>query len=161
MDPQQQFFKALSALREGDLQRCEAICETLLKLNPREVNSLRLRAQVWERRGDLERAASGFEAVLAITPDFAHACADLGRVQLALEQYHSAEQSLRRALSLDDRLKAPRRLLEKVLLAQGKTDQSAQIAALNRQSEELKNKVIEASSLLKAGDRAGSEKLCS
>jgi len=160
MDPQQQFFKALSALREGDLQRCEAICETLLKLNPREVNSLRLRAQVWERRGDLELAASGFEAVLAITPDFAHACADLGRVQLALEQYHSAEQSLRRALSLDDRLKAPRRLLEKVLLAQGKTDQSAQIAALNRQSEELKNKVIEASSLLKAGDRAGSEKLC-
>jgi tetratricopeptide (TPR) repeat protein len=160
MDPQQQFFKALSALREGDLQRCEAICETLLKLNPREVNSLRLRAQVWERRGDLERAASGFEAVLAITPDFAHACADLGRVQLALEQYQSAEQSLRRALSLDDRLKAPRRLLEKVLLAQGKTDQSAQIAALNRQSEELKNKVIEASSLLKAGDRAGSEKLC-
>ena len=55
MDPQQQFFQALSALREGNLQRCEDICELLLGLNPREVNTLRLRAQVWERRGEHER----------------------------------------------------------------------------------------------------------
>ena len=160
MDPQQQFFKALSALREGDLQRCEAICETLLALNSREVNTLRLRAQVWERRDKPERAAKGFQEVLAITPDFAHAWADLGRVQLALQQYQSAEKSLRRALSLDGKLKAPRKLLEKVLLAQGKTDQSAEVEALNRRSDELKDKVVEASRLLKAGDRAASEKLC-
>ena len=51
MDPQQQFFQALSALRAGDLAQCEKICDSLLALNSREVNTLRLRAQVWQRRG--------------------------------------------------------------------------------------------------------------
>jgi len=41
MDPQQQFFQALSALRAGDLDSCESICKTLLSINPREVNTLR------------------------------------------------------------------------------------------------------------------------
>ena len=44
MDPQQQFFKALAALREGDLEGCESICQHLLRINPKEVNTLRLQA---------------------------------------------------------------------------------------------------------------------
>ena len=160
MDPQQQFFQALSALREGNLQRCEDICELLLGLNPREVNTLRLRAQVWERRGEHERAAAGFEAVLAITPDFAHAWADLGKAQFALDQLDNSEKSLRRALQLDGKLKGPSKLLEKVLQAQGKTEQSGDLEKVNRQADELKSKVVEASALFRSGDRAASEALC-
>ena len=160
MDPQQQFFQALSALREGNLQRCEDICELLLGLNPREVNTLRLRAQVWERRGEHERAAAGFEAVLAITPDFAHAWADLGKAQFALDQLGNSEKSLRRALQLDGKLKGPSKLLEKVLQAQGKTEQSGDLEKVNRQADELKSKVVEAGALFRSGDRAASEALC-
>ena len=58
MDPQQQFFQALSALRSGDLDRCETICASLLAINPREVNTLRLRGQLLERRGEMAAAAA-------------------------------------------------------------------------------------------------------
>ena len=144
MDPQQQFFKALAALREGDLEGCESICQRLLGINPKEVNTLRLQAQVWQKRGELERAESGFKAALSIANDFAHAWADLGKVQFSLEKYSLAEQSLRRALQLNSTLKAASKLLEEVLKKQGKTTQSAAVQQVNQRHQLLKEKVIEA-----------------
>jgi tetratricopeptide (TPR) repeat protein len=144
MDPQQQFFKALAALREGNLEGCESICQRLLAVNPKEVNTLRLQAQVWHRRGELARAEAGFKAALGIADDFAHAWADLGKVQSALENYPSAEQSLRRALQLNGSLKVASKLLAEVLEKQGKTAQSAAVERVNQQHQILKNKVVEA-----------------
>ena len=160
MDPQQQFFQALSAMRGGDLDRCAQLCETLLGLNPREVNTLRLQAQVWERRGELSRAVAGFEAALKVAPDFAHAWADLAKVQFSLEQYPQSEQSARRALALDPKLKGPSRLLEKVLQQQGKTEQVAAVEAVNRQANELKEKVQQARTLAQKGEMSACETLC-
>ena len=144
MDPQQQFFKALAALREGDLEGCESICQRLLAINPREVNTLRLQAQVWHKRGELPRAEAGFKTALSIANDFAHAWADLGKVQFSLEKYSLAEQSLRRALQLNSTLKAASKLLEEVLKKQGKTTQSAAVQQVNQRHQLLKEKVIEA-----------------
>jgi tetratricopeptide (TPR) repeat protein len=160
MDPQQQFFQALSALRAGDLAQCEKICDSLLALNSREVNTLRLRAQVWQRRGELARAATGFQAAIAIAADFAHAWADLGRVQYDLGQLAEAEHSLRRAIALDSKLKGPSKLLETLLHDLGKTDQSDQLAAVNRQRTALKDKVVQAFKLYTEGDPAAAEALC-
>ena len=160
MDPQQQFFQALEALRNHDLDRCEQICGRLLTLNPREVNTLRLRAQLFERRGDLEKAAAGFEEAVAIAPDFAHAWSDLGKVQLALEQFAASEKSLRRAMSLDPKLKAPSKLLEKLLHQLGNQEQLADVEAINRRRDEIKNLVLEAKALAKAEDWAACETLC-
>jgi tetratricopeptide (TPR) repeat protein len=144
MDPQQQFFKALAALREGDLEGCESICQRLLAINPKEVNTLRLQAQVWHKRGELERAEAGFKAALSLANDFAHAWADLGKVQFSLEKYPLAEQSLRRALQLNSTLKAASKLLAEVLEKQGKTNQSAAVNQVNQQHQMLKEKVVEA-----------------
>lgn len=160
MDPQQQFFQALSALRAGDLDSCESICKTLLSINPREVNTLRLNAQVLERRGDLSSAVTEFKNLLNITPDFAHAWADLGRVQHRLGELEKAEQSLRRALHLDAKLKAPAKLLQGVLAELGKTEQSAEVDAINRRHAEFKSKVQQAFQLNKDGDANTAEKLC-
>ncbi|UVW36017.1 sulfotransferase [SAR92 clade bacterium H455] len=144
MDPQQQFFKALAALREGDLESCESICQRLLAINPREVNTLRLQAQVWHKRGELARAEAGFKAALSIANDFAHAWADLGKVQFSLEKNLLAEQSLRRALQLNSALKGASKLLAEVLEKQGKTTQSAVVKQVNQQHQILKEKVVEA-----------------
>ena len=144
MDPQQQFFKALAALREGDLEGCESRCQRLLAINPKEVNTLRLQAQVWHRRGELARAETGFKGALSIASDFAHAWADLGKVQYDLENYASAEQSLKRALKLNPTLKAANKLLAEVLEKQGKITQSAAVDWVNQQHQVLKEKVIEA-----------------
>jgi len=144
MDPQQQFFKALAALREGDLESCESICQRLLAINPREVNTLRLQAQVWHKRGELARAEAGFKAALSIANDFAHAWADLGKVQFSLEKNLLAEQSLRRALQLNSALKGASKLLAEVLEKQGKTTQSAVVKQVNQQHQILKEKVFEA-----------------
>ncbi|ETN92913.1 tetratricopeptide repeat protein [Gammaproteobacteria bacterium MOLA455] len=144
MDPQQQFFKALAALREADLESCESICQRLLAINPREVNTLRLQAQVWHKRGELARAEAGFKAALSIANDFAHAWADLGKVQFSLEKYSLAEQSLRRALQLNATLKGASKLLAEVLEKQGKTTQSAVVKQVNQQHQILKEKVVEA-----------------
>jgi tetratricopeptide (TPR) repeat protein len=161
MDPQQQFFKALAALREGDLEGCESICQRLLAINPREVNTLRLQAQVWHKRGELPRAEAGFKAALSIANDFAHAWADLGKVQFDLENYPSSEQSLKRALKLNPSLKVANKLLAQVLEQQGKVNQSAAVQQVNQQHQLLKNKVVEAYRLAsedKEPDRA--ETLC-
>ena len=144
MDPQQQFFKALAALREADLESCESICQRLLAINPREVNTLRLQAQVWHKRGELARAEAGFKAALSVANDFAHAWADLGKVQSSLEKYSLAEQSLRRALQLNATLKGASKLLAEVLEKQGKTTQSAVVKQVNQQHQILKEKVVEA-----------------
>jgi tetratricopeptide (TPR) repeat protein len=144
MDPQKQFFKALAALRDGDLEHCEAICQALLAINSREVNTLRLQAQIWHKRGELTRAEAGFKAALSIASDFAHAWADLGKVQFALENYASAEQSLRRALKLNPTLKAANKQLAEVLEKQGKTTQSAAVEKVVQQHQLLKSKVAEA-----------------
>jgi tetratricopeptide (TPR) repeat protein len=161
MDPQQQFFKALAALREGDLEGCESICQRLLAMNPKEVNTLRLQAQVWHKRGELPRAEAGFKAALSIANDFAHAWADLGKVQFDLENYPSSEQSLKRALKLNPSLKVANKLLAQVLEQQGKVNQSAAVQQVNQQHQLLKNKVVEAYRLAsedKEPDRA--ETLC-
>ena len=161
MDPQQQFFKALAALREGDLEGCESICQRLLAMNPKEVNTLRLQAQVWHKRGELPRAEAGFKTALSIANDFAHAWADLGKVQFDLENYPSSEQSLKRALKLNPSLKVANKLLAQVLEQQGKVNQSAAVQQVNQQHQLLKNKVVEAYRLAsedKEPDRA--ETLC-
>lgn len=167
MDPQQQFFKALAAMREGDLEGCESICQRLLGINPNEVNTLRLQAQVWHKRGELERAEAGFKAALSIANDFAQAWADLGKVQFELENHPSSEQSLKRALTLNPGLKAANKLLAQVLEKQGKATQSAAVEQVNQQHQLLKSKVAEAyklaagvdkSSLGKGAERA--EALC-
>ena len=160
MDPQQQFFQALTALREGNLDRCEEICERLLAINPREVNTLRLRAQVWERRGDLIKAEEGFEAALVIADDFAHAWADLGKVQYALKKYPQSESSLRRALALDGKLKGPSNLLAQLLKELGKADQSEALDSINTQRAALKEKVYTAYRMATAGDMAAAETQC-
>ena len=158
MDPQQQFFKALAALREGDLEGCESRCQRLLAINPKEVNTLRLQAQVWHRRGELARAETGFKGALSIASDFAHAWADLGKVQYDLENYASAEQSLKRALKLNPTLKAANKLLAEVLEKQGKITQSAAVEKLVQQHQILKGKVAEAYHLATGTDGSSPEK---
>jgi tetratricopeptide (TPR) repeat protein len=160
MDPKQQFYQALTALREGNLGACEQACDRLLAINAHDVNAMRLRAQIWERRGDLPRAEQGFKAVIAIAADFAHAWADLGRVQYALKTYEEAEVSLRQALVLDSKLKGPSKLLVSVLRALGKTDQSTKLDSINQQRAELKEKVHEAYRLVVAGDVGKAERQC-
>ena len=160
MDPKQQFFQALTALREGNLDACEQVCDRLLAIDARDVNALRLRAQVWERRGDLSAAEQGFKAVIAIAADFAHAWADLGKVQYALKTYDAAEASLRQALALDGKLKGPSKLLALVLKDQGKADQSKGLDSINQQRAALKEKVHEAYRLALAGDIGAAERHC-
>ncbi|MDB4076806.1 sulfotransferase [Porticoccaceae bacterium] len=160
MDPQQEFFQALTALREGNLDRCEEICERLQAINPRDVNTLRLRAQVFERRGDLIEAEQGFSAAIDIADDFAHAWADLGKVQYALKKYPQSESSLRRALALDGKLKGPSNLLAQLLKELGKADQSEALDSINAQRAALKEKVYAAYRMATAGDIAGAETQC-
>ena len=160
MDPQQQFFKALSALREGNLESCALICEQLLDINPQEVNTLRLQAQVWQKRGELQRASDGFKRVLKIADDFAHAWADLGRVQISLKQYDLAEQSLRRALQLDSKLKGPSKLLAQVLDLQGKAEQSVEVQRVNQKHSKLEAQVVQAYNLYNENNLEEAESLC-
>ena len=90
-----------------------------------------MRAQLWQHRGDLPKAEQGFKAALSIADDFAHAWADLGKVQYELKQYEVAEVSLRRALALDGKLKGHSKLLALVLKELGKGAQSKVLDSIN------------------------------
>lgn len=52
--------------------------------------------------GDLEAAVAGFEQVLEMAPNFPHALRRLGHIYAAAEDYQTAEQYMRQALSVED-----------------------------------------------------------
>ena len=88
------YFYGFSALAEAALTDARA-------LTPGDFRWPYLLALVDERDGDLERAATGYEAALALRPNYVPALYHLGDVRLAQHRLDDADALFDRALAVD------------------------------------------------------------
>lgn len=160
MNPREVFFKALELVKQGHYTQAQPLCEKLLSINPKEVNTLRLLGQIQHRQGQLGQAEQRFRAAITIAPDYAHAFMDLGLVQLDRDELAGAEVSLQKALALDDKLLPAQRALHDVLLAQGKTDAAKIIAETLSQRDAISSVVIQAYEHFRSAQFDEMERLC-
>ncbi len=160
MNPRETFFKALNFVKQGQFTEALPLCQQLLKLNPNEVNNLRLLGQIQHRQGRLAEARASFSRVVQLAPDYAHAYMDLGFVEQDLDHLAEAEQTLAKALSLDSKLHPARRALYAVLLAQEKFDEARKLEAVLQEREAIAGKVQSAFELFKAQEFDQMESLC-
>lgn len=160
VNPRELFFQALNALKANDLDRCEALCMELLKLNKREVNTLRLLGQVEHRKKNLQAAEKLFKQAVEYAEDYAPAYVDLGKLFYENGRFVEAEEALKQALSIDPGLKAARNMLEKLLEKMGKDGEFAHHAEINQRRKDLKKDVVRALELLKQDQGEEAEKIC-
>lgn len=159
-NPRELFFQALDALKHNRLDHCDQLCGQLLALNPREVNTLRLSGQVQHKRGNFERAERIYLQVMGLAPDYPEVMVDLGKLYLERDDPQRSVDYLRRALDLKPQLKAASNLLEQALATLNRDDEAAQLQQRNQQRRALRDEVVAAGKLLRAGDGAGAEKIC-
>jgi len=127
-NPREQFLRALQAMQQGRLAEATALVDSLLRLNPREVNSLRLRGQCHLAQGRVDTAIESFQQAVNIADDYAEAWADLGRAYQQLDETVLAEQHYRRALAINPKLGAAARPLRNLLELRGETQAAEALA---------------------------------
>ena len=136
INPREIFFQALNNFKEGNIDLAESLCQQLLKLNPREVNSLRLYGQLQQKKGNLAEAEKAFKQTIEYANDYAHAYLDLGQLKKLQGDLAAAETYLKQALALDSKLHPATRMLHEVLQAQ---DKSQEAEGLNEQLQHRDN----------------------
>jgi len=103
-------LKFLQARERALAKDVEGAAEALASDKAGGVQSRILHAEVAEKRGDLERAATDYTAVLIQSPSNALAATALARVQLRLEKYRAAIESANLAIGIDPRNWEPHRI---------------------------------------------------
>lgn len=124
MNPREAFFQALNAFKENKLDTAEDVCKELLRLNPREVNTLRLYGQIQVQRKRNDEAEKSFLAALSVAPDYAHAHMDLGQLYLKSGFRQKAIDHLEQACKFDQRLHTAKRILFEAYEAAGYKDKA-------------------------------------
>lgn len=141
MNPREAFFQALSALKNGHIHEAEDLCKQLLRLNPNDINSLRLYGQIASKKGDLREAEKAYLRTLNLAPDYAHAYMDLGALYKSQGDLKKAQQHLTKAIDLDQRLHAAKRILFDVYEAQGETQKAAELSNQFEKRGEISEKI--------------------
>lgn len=164
INPREVYFQALNLYQQGNVDRAEQLCQKLLQVNAREVNSARLYGQILFRKGQLQQAQQILLQVLKDAPDYAHAYVDLARVMREEGELAESETYLIKAISLDRSLHGAKRLLHDVLIEQGKNNDAEGLAEELKERNKISEKVKIAIKLLQEKDyekleRVGAEVL--
>jgi protein O-GlcNAc transferase len=100
----QQFAEARNAYSAGDIDRAAALCDGLLKQDGSYADVLHLRAEIYKRHGDLDKARAAGALAVKHAPDNAVCQNSLGLTFYGLGQLDEAAASFERACSLDPAL---------------------------------------------------------
>jgi tetratricopeptide (TPR) repeat protein len=158
-NPREIFFQALNLFKEGKAEDAEPLCKQLLKLNPKEVNTLRLYGQIQHSKGDLIEAEKAFASVISLAGDYAHAFMDLGAVKKSQGDLLRAEKYLREALRLNGNLHAATRMLQEILLKQDKQQEAGEFNAQLKQRDKIAALITQANEQLKEKNYTELERL--
>ena len=159
-NPREIFFQALNYMKTGDLEACEERCLKLIAINPSDVNALRLLGQVEHAGGELDKAEKLFLECIRLTPDYAHAYMDLGKLLRQKGRLNEAIISLKKALSLDAKLKSINGLLSEIMTELGSYDEQKYFSEESSRSKKLNLQVKEAADLMVQGASQDAENLC-
>ncbi len=124
MNPREVFFQALNHFKQQQYDSAEDLCKQLLRINPKEVNTLRLYGQIQVEYKKPQEAEKAFLAALDAAPDYAHAHMDIGRLYLQSGLRQKAIDHLEKACKLDQRLHGAKRILFEAYEAAGYKDKA-------------------------------------
>lgn len=144
MNPREAFFQALTAFKNKQFEAAEETCKSLLRVNPNEVNTLRLYGQIqmeYQRHDEAEKA---FLAALSSAPDYAHAHMDLGQLYLKTNLFPKAITHLEKACQLDQRLHGAKRILFEAYQAIGDKTKAAALSETFAERAEIAKLVKQA-----------------
>ncbi|MGH1373138.1 MAG: tetratricopeptide repeat-containing sulfotransferase family protein [Cellvibrionaceae bacterium] len=160
MNPREVFFKALNAFKQKQFEHAEELCKKLLKLNPREVNSLRLYGQIQVKHQLPQEAEKAFLAALEIAPDYAHAHMDLGELYLSQGLRQKAVDHLEKACQLDSRLHSAKRILQRAYEEAGYQKKAEALNENFAERADIADKVKQAFDLQRQQNFVEMENLC-
>jgi tetratricopeptide (TPR) repeat protein len=87
--------------REGRIEEAERLYRRVLRNNPRNVDALRLLAQIAARTDHADEAETLLERAIELAPDYLLAILDLGRVYKDQDRFAEALERFDRAIALD------------------------------------------------------------
>ncbi len=87
--------------REGRIEEAERLYRRVLRDNPKNVDALRLLAQIAARTDHADQAETLLERAIALAPDYQMAIVDLGRVYKDQDRFAEALERFDRAIALD------------------------------------------------------------
>lgn len=144
MNPREAFFQALTAFKKKQFDAAEDICKKLLRLNPNEVNTLRLYGQIQIENHHHDEAEKAFLAALSSAPDYAHAHMDLGQLYLQSKRYPKAIDHLEQACQIDQRLHTAKRILYEAYQATGNKEKAQALSETFAERAEIAELVKQA-----------------
>lgn len=97
-DPQQGLNAAKKAIRAGDPQKADLICQKVLATDPTNTEAVHLRGVIALQMGNLDAAKALFERALALFPNNVDALNDLGMLLTSMAKPKDAIPLLMRAI---------------------------------------------------------------
>ena len=109
-------------LEDGTVEDAEVLCRQALSRAPRSPRVLKTYGLCQIANGDVDGAATTFEAVVEMNPDDADACLNLGLAQQSLRRSEQALLNFERALTIDPENANYHEAIAAALVEKGDTD---------------------------------------
>ncbi|WP_228042674.1 MULTISPECIES: FkbM family methyltransferase [unclassified Tychonema] len=113
-------------LAQGKLEDAIAVCEQVLKINPKFVPVYKTLGNVLQAQGKLDEARNWYIRALEIQPDFSEALANLGTIHAQQQQWQEAIAAYQKAIAIQPNFAGVYRNLAKVFSQIGKPDEAVE-----------------------------------
>ena len=107
--------------KAGRFEEAEKSYRELLRLQPRNVDALRLLGGIMANKSEFSEAEILFRRAISIAPDFSLAIVDLGRLLQDQHRYPEAVECFRRVVEMEPKSPKPRYMLAAALAPLGRT----------------------------------------
>ncbi|MCC3528786.1 MAG: tetratricopeptide repeat protein [Microcoleus sp. PH2017_22_RUC_O_B] len=113
-------------LAQGKLEDAIAVCEQVLKIQPKFAPILKIMGNICQAKGQLDEAKSWYVKALEIQPDLAPALANLGTVYAQQKLWQEAIASYQRAIAIQPNFAGVYRNLARVFSQIDKPDEATE-----------------------------------
>lgn len=113
-------------LTQGKLEDAIAVCEQVLKIQPKFAPAYKTLGNALQAQGKLDEAKSWYLRALEIQPDFAPALANLGTINAQQQHWQEAIACYQKAIAIQPNFAGVYRNLAKVFSQIGKADEAAE-----------------------------------
>ncbi|MEG4583368.1 FkbM family methyltransferase [Microcoleus sp. MON1_C5] len=113
-------------LAQGKLEDAIALCEQVLKIQPKFAPAYKTLGNALQAQGKLDEAKTWYLRALEIQPDFAPALANLGTINAQQQHWQEAIASYQKAIAIQPNFAGVYRNLAKVFSQIGKPDEAVE-----------------------------------
>jgi len=156
----QVFDDIFRLINSGQLEQAEHECKSMLVNHPQDVNIIGLHGALLLKLGCTDEARVALQKAIALEPEFAKSHEDLGRLSLILKEPDQATRHFSQAIRLDDSQASAYSGLASALAQLGRLEEAQTAHQRFIELSPIAGTLLEADELLRAGDLAGTERVC-